>query len=192
MKKHCIYILFLFIALYSFGQNSTVQKDSLPVYTIINPELASLIDSFVMDAKYYKFPVKFLIYIDTYSTNDADNDAYNDANNRFSLSLNCNRQDSILYAHPYCQRVFILHNNYLFATVLCNFPNLDTIKIPDKFIAKTNKKQEVYYNNTPQDYFRDNKVKGEIIYEDQLYSWGYEYEDGEFYCTIKIGFLEDN
>lgn len=119
---------------------------------------------------------------------------YNDNDVPFSLGLDLNKQEQlsdsiILYKHPNCQQVLVSHNNYLFETTICKHPDFDSkIHFPITILKKTMKMCKVYYKKTPLDYFRDNPIKGEVIYENQLMGWLYHYYHGNWQEGAKFSF----
>ena len=170
-----------------FSQNESLKTGCLPVFVVIDKDVSAIIDSFIMEAQNYSrhYPaVVFSMYIDLYDNNDIP----------FSLNLGLNKQEKIsdsiiLYKHPNCRQILVSHNNQLFETTICSYPDFDNkIHFPTAILKKTRKKYKVYYKKTPLDYFRDNPTKGEIIYENQLLRWLYYYYQGYWQEDAKISF----
>ena len=124
------------------------------------------------------------MYIDSYDNDDIS----------FGLGLELRKQEQssdsiILYKHPNCRQVLVSHNNHLFQTIICKRPDFDNkVQPPNAILKKTEKKQRVYYKEPPLDYFRENPVKGEMVYESQLLGWLYDYYHGQWLEAIKISF----
>lgn len=169
-----------------FSQNESLETGSLPVFVVIDKDVSAILDSFIMEAKNYSshYPsVVFSMYIDL-----------NDNDIPFSLNLGLDKQDNIsdsiiLYKHPNCRQILVSHNNHLFVTAICKYPDFDNkVHYPIAILKKTRKKHKVYYREPPLDYFRDNPTRGEFIYENQILGWLYDYSHGRWQNAIKIIF----
>lgn len=187
MKKLLIIFLF-FLAIDSnlYSQKGITGSDSLSVYMVVDKDIATIIDSFIVDAQnsiYY--PIGMLsIYLDL----------YDDGSMFLTLNLikNLKPVDSIiLYKNPYYHQCFILYNDILFQAnfmahndVLnyCNLTNLFTTSL---------KKQIVFFKKPPPDFY-DTRRSGEIVYEDIIIGYGYDYYQGRWQNAIEIDFQNDD
>lgn len=181
MKKFVLFFVFFILCLSLFSQDEKLEKDSLLVYILIDEHVATIIDSFIMETQTINYPsIDYFIYIDL-----LDND-------NLSLIVDSRKQKNlsdsiILYHHPNCLQVLVLHHDRLIETIVCRLPYFDcTNCYPPEILKDVGIKQMVYYDEIPVDYFRDNPVKGEIPYEDQLTGWMYHYYDGEWHETMKV------
>jgi hypothetical protein len=170
-----------------FSQNESLKTGSLPVFVVIDKDVSAIIDSFIMEAQKYSnhYPsFVFSMYIGLYEDNDI----------HFSLTLDLSKQEKIsdsiiLYKHPNCRQILVSHNNHLFETAICKYPDFNNkIHFPTTILKKTRKKHKVYYKKPSLDYFRDNPTKGEVIYENQLLGWLYHYYHGHWQEDVKISF----
>jgi len=188
MKKTLYILLVLHIFSISlFSQNESLKTGSLPVFAVIDKDVSAILDSFIMEAQNCSshYPsVAFFMYIDLYDNNDMP----------LGLGLELRKQEKhsdakILYKHPNCRQILVSHNNHLFVTAICKYPDFDNkIHFPTAILKKTKKKHKVYYKKTPLNYFRDNPTKGEVIYENQLLGWLYHYYHGQWQEDVKISF----
>lgn len=169
-----------------FSQNESLETGSLPVFVVIDKDVSAILDSFIMEAQNYSsyYPsVVFSMYIDL-----------NDNDIPFSLNLGLDKQENIsdsiiLYKNPNCRQILVSHNNHLFVTAICKYPDFDNkIHFPTAILKKTRKKHKVYYREPSLDYFRDNPTRGEFIYENQILGWLYDYSHGRWQNAIKIIF----
>jgi hypothetical protein len=181
MKKMFLIFGFSIFCLNLFSQEEKLEKDSLPVYVIIDEYVAAIIDSFMIDVQSINYhSIDYFIYFELFD------------NGNLSLIVDSrkkkNLSDSIvLYKHPNCFQVFLQHSGRLIETTICKYPNFDCKDCyPDEILKDTGLKQSIYYDEIPEDFFRDNPVKGEIPYEDELTGWLYDYYDGEWHEAIKI------
>jgi len=182
MKKMLFTSLILYLfCLNLFSQDEMLGKDSLPVYTVIDKDIAAIIDSFIMETRPIAYPIiDFFIYIDIFDDNTLNVVLDSRKGKRISDSI-------ILYKHPNCFQVFVSHGNHLIETIICKRPYFDCKDCyPTKILKNLGIKQGVYYQEIPVDFYRDNLVKGEIPYEDLLTGWMYDYYEGKWHEAIKI------
>ena len=186
--KRILYILLVLPTFYisSYSQNESLETGSLPVFVVIDKDVSAILDTFIMETQNYSnhYPsVVFSMYI-----------GLNENDIPFRLNLDLNKQENIsdsiiLYKNPNCWQILVSHNNHLFVTAICKYPDFDNkIHFPTAILKKTRKKHKVYYKNPPLDYFRDNPTKGEVIYENQILGWLYDYSHGRWQEAIKIKF----
>ena len=191
MKRILYILLVLHIFCISlFAQNESLKTGSLPVFVVIDKDVSAILDSFIIEAQnccsHYPSTV-FSMYIGL-----LDN-----VNIPYSLNLGFDKQENlsdsiILYKHPNCRQILVSHNNHLFVTAVCKYPDFDNkVHFPTAILKKTNKKHKVYYKKPPLDYFRDNPTKGEVVYESQLLGWLYHYYHGQWQEAIKILFYKE-
>jgi len=147
MKKLFLFFIFSILWLSSFSQEDKLEKDSLPIYVVIDENIAAIIDSFIMDAQSINYHfMDYFIYFDLFD------------NGNFTLNLNTRKQkrtlDSIvLYKHPNCFQVFVQHSSLLIETTICKFPNFDCKNCyPIEILKDVGIKQSIYYDEIPVDY----------------------------------------
>lgn len=170
-----------------FSQNERLKTGSLPVFVVVDKDVSAILDSFIMEAQNYtchNTSVAFFMYIGLYDNKDMP----------WGLDLDLRKQETlldsiILYKHPNCRQILVSHNNHLFKTAICKYPDFDNkVHFPTTILKKTRMKHKVYYKEPPLDYFRDNPTKGEFIYENQLLWWGYYCYHGYWQEDGKISF----
>jgi hypothetical protein len=139
-----------------------------------------------METQSIDYPsINYFIYIDLMD------------NGNLSLIVDSRKQKNlsdsiILYRHPNCLQILVQHRNCLIETIVCKLPYFDCKNCyPPEILKNLGMKQDIYYDEIPVDYFRDNPVKGEIPYEDQLTGWMYDYYDGAWQEAIKIYYTDN-
>jgi hypothetical protein len=169
-----------------YSQNDILERDSLPVFIVVDEDIISFLDSFIADAQHsssYPFVV-FIMYIDLYD------------NGNLSLILDLRKQemhtDSIILYKPSCfYQAFVLHQNILFQVNFMSYFDVTNYYKLAKMLEKQPIKQCVYFKKPPSNFYDTNR-KGEIDYEDMLMTWGYDYFNGEWQDVIKINYIEDD
>ena len=188
MKRIFVLLVLHLFSVSLFSQKESLKTGYLPVFVVIDKDVSAIIDSFIVEAQNYSshYPsVVFSMYI-----------GLNDNNIPFRLSLGLDKQENIsdsiiLYKHPNCRQILVSHNDHLFVTAICKYPEPILNKKnhpPTAILKKTREKHKVYYKKPPLDYFRDNPVRGEFIYENQILGWLYDYYHGHWEEAIKIIF----
>jgi hypothetical protein len=186
MKKLFLFFVFSILCLCLFSQDEKLEKDSLPVYGVIDEYVAAIIDSFIMETQSINYPsINYSIYVDLLD------------NGNLSLTMDYRKQKNlsdsiILYRHPNCSQILVLHHDRLIETIVCKLPHFDCKDCyPTEILKNLGTSQNIYYDEIPVDYFRDNPVKGEIPYEDQLIGWMYDYYDETWHEMIKIYYTDN-
>ncbi len=186
--KRTLYILLVLhmFCISLFAQNESLKTGSLPVFAVADKDVSAFLDSFIIEAQNYNshyLSIAFFMYIDLYDSKDMP----------YGLDLELRKQEEhsdsiILYKHPNCRQIVVSHNNHLFVTTICKYPNFDNkVRTPTAVLKKTKKKHKVYYQKPPLDYFRDNPTKDGVPYENKLFGWYYYYH-GHWQKEVEIIF----
>jgi hypothetical protein len=180
-KKKNICLLVFGAILFStklLSQESTFQKDTLPIFVVKDKNIAVYIDSFLFDTyhRYDNFSDGlFVMYIGLFDKKENELD-------KMKITLFLRKQDKdsdpiILYKNPNYQQAFVLHRSVLFqANFKSYFDPANFQKLPE-ILKELPIKQRVYFKEPPPEFY-DVRLHGEIPYEDEIMSWGAYFYNG--------------
>ena len=138
MKKVlCILLGLQVLSLCLFSQ-SKGKISSLPVYRVADKDLAVIIDSFIVAAKNCTlYPsVDFFLYVSLYKDTSLVDLILDLRKKEDSLDV------KILYDNPNCRQILVCHNDCLFETAICEYPDFDMVsKLPNGLFRKTRKRK---------------------------------------------------
>jgi len=162
-----------------FAQKRGLERDSLPVFIIQDPELAFIIDTFIADSQKFinNSSVTFHINI-------------NLGNDQMSVSLELKEQNEnsdslILYKNSHCHQAFIQHDDILFfayiksSTYAYNYDKLS------KMIKRLSNKHSIYFQDPPPDFYDISEWGGNPL-EGLLFFSFHEYADKKWYHGMRM------
>ncbi len=166
-----------------YAQDDVLERDSLPVFIIQDREFASLVDDFIVNAQNFinNFPVTFHIDI-------------NLGNDVMSVGLNLkehirNSDSLILYKNTHIHQAFIWHQTILFFTNITSFAYAYNYDMLTGLIKRSPRKQEVYFKDTPPDFYEISEWGGSPL-EGLTFSSFHEYDGTKWYHGIR--FIDDD
>jgi len=170
MRKNILWFNLLFVIINGgFSQSVILSKVSVPVYSVINDDFYSILDSFVIHEQQYE-------YYDTTVIFPITMDIYKDCT-MVQLFSGYKRNDSIKILKENINQLLFFHKQHVFIV------NVRTSDSEQTLLKETKYKQLVYYVT-----YKVIKTNNDAIFIDDYWptTWIYQFKDEIFYEKLKL------
>lgn len=169
-----------------YAQECGLERDSLPVFVVLDETLGAILDDFIAEAKKIDCltPTAYHIYIDLFDIGLTDEMHF--LLDRRKQNENCD--SLILYKNPHYHQAFILQKGVLFRANIHSFADSFNYHLLTEMLKVLPEKQAINFKVPPSDFYDLNQIGGNPL-EDTILDSFHRYDEKKWSHGV---FEDDN